>query len=125
MYELVLGLLLTITVQSAVIEDVYEMHKLASIIQGEAGVCSTQGMIAIANVHERNKTFYASSDPKATAIKIAILSKSGLLPDVTNGGEHVFSLSDLQLQRVRDITGDESPLLMIECKDGDMALNIY
>jgi len=129
MNTFLLSLILTVSIQAQRVEyvnqDFKAMHELASMLEGEAGTCSTVGMVAVANVHSRNQTMYARAEPSGEAIRVAALAMSGRIPEITGGATHVFSLSDLRLERVKRIIKGNKPLAMIYCNNGKMALNFY
>ena len=91
------------------------MTELAWIVQGEAGICGFQAMLAVAWVYSRNRTFYGRAQPSAIAWFVAEHWQE--FPDPTHGS--VFLVNDLDLRdpRVQAFARGE-PSAVFRCAAG-------
>lgn len=91
------------------------MSDLAWVIQGEAGICGLQAMLAVAWVYSRNPRFYGRAAPGPLAAFVAEHWRE--FPDPTDGA--VFLVNDLDLRdpRVQAFARGE-PKATFQCAAG-------
>jgi hypothetical protein len=75
-------------------------------------------MVAIAHLTQRNPRMNGWQDPSIKATLAAILWPT--LTDPSRGAKYVFSLQDLEDQKVRQIIKDKSPKVVWPCSTGQL-----
>lgn len=90
------------------------------VLMGEGGMCGFWAMVAIAQLVQRNNKMNGWQDqPNLKAVLAAILWPA--FPDMTQGAHYVFSLQDLENQKVRQIIKDKKPKVVWPCSVGQLA----
>jgi hypothetical protein len=88
-----------------------DLH-LAYVLEGEAGNCSRETMLAVAYVYAENPKMYGYKTPSVDALEVASTWRERENP--VPGARFVFSADDLTLQSVQNITKTVR-LLHTEC----------
>lgn len=86
---------------------------LAYIIQGEAGTCPTEAMIAMAHLYQRNPHFNGWQEPEPRAIHVALNWQ--IATDPTPDAQYWFDADDITQANVQAIIGNTPPLIAYEC----------
>jgi len=86
---------------------------LAYILEGEASLCPTEALLALAYMHHRGSRFNGWAEPGERSLSVAVRWFDQ--PDPAPGAEFWFSADDLKLPEVQAIIKGKSVVTVFDC----------
>lgn len=89
-------------------------HYLASVIEGEAGVCNFEAKLAVAHVYSRNPTMFGYI-PDYSYESLLIAQNWQKFSDPTNGAFYIVSREDLMADYIKEMYDQSSNKKHYQC----------